>query len=70
MNLGELAARERTVVDTKVAPATGLMEHKWQQLAEAGTFEDYRAIHRGYVGLIDDEGSGTEALKPEASVSS
>jgi hypothetical protein len=61
--LRELAERERSLLETKVYGAKGLVEEKHRQLAEAGVYAEYGDIHRAYVSLVDHTPSGVEALK-------
>jgi hypothetical protein len=61
--LHELSERERDLLESKVYLATGSMEDKCQQLADAGVFQAYEAIHRTYANAVSGTPSGLEALK-------
>ena len=61
MTLNELTLEENRLM-AAVASATGLMEEKHAQLAEAHVFEAYARVHGAYVDLAERDGN-KEALK-------
>ena len=62
MSLESLNLTERQLL-LRVEQVAGLMEEKHEQLQQSGVFKEYGEIHEAYVGLIESESEGLEALK-------
>jgi hypothetical protein len=62
MNLESLNLAEQELL-SQVGNVTGLMEEKFLQLEENGTFVEYSKIYEAYVDLIESKTEGLEALK-------
>ncbi|HEY9401268.1 MAG TPA: hypothetical protein VIQ24_01150, partial [Pyrinomonadaceae bacterium] len=62
MNIDALNLAEQLLL-SRVEQATGLMEEKHEQLLQSGVFGEYRKIYEEYVGLIESQAEGLEALK-------
>lgn len=61
-DLKSLDSAEQEIL-TQVENVIGLMEEKFLQLEENGTFAKYAKIYEDYVVLIESETEGLEALK-------
>ncbi len=48
---------------SEIQNVSGLIEEKYEQLEQAGIFERYLNVFKGYSSLINDSRDGTEALK-------